>query len=84
MCNLAARAKSGKIQLTWTSVGAPSYDVYRSTLGPNAGFAKIATVATTYATYLDGTVVNGTKYYYRVIASTGCGSLAASATATAR
>ena len=84
MCNLAARAKSGKIQLTWTSVGAPSYDVYRSTLGPNTGFAKLATVATTYATYLDGTVVNGTKYYYRVIASTGCGSLAASATATAR
>jgi hypothetical protein len=85
MCNLAARAKSGKIQLTWAAVAGATYDIYRSTLGPNNGFAKIASnVVTSYATYLDSTVVNGTKYYYRVVASTGCGSQAAAATASAR
>lgn len=86
MCNLTARAKSGKIQLTWTPVaGAATYDIYRSTTNASSGFARIASnVATTYATYLDGAVVNGTQYYYRVIASTGCGSLAAGAMATNR
>jgi len=79
-CNLAARPKSGKIQLTWTHTGAASYDIYRSTAGPNTGFAKIAGgVATNYATYLDGSVVNGTTYYYRVAGSDGKGTNAASA-----
>lgn len=85
MCNLAARSKSGKIQLTWSPVAGATYDIYRSTVGPNSGFAKIASnVATSYATYLDAAAINGTKYYYRVIASTGCGSQAASATASTR
>jgi len=81
-CNLAARAKSGKIQLTWKHTGAASYDIYRSTAGPNTGFVKIASsVVTTYSTYLDGTVVNGTKYYYRVVDNTtGAGFNVASAT----
>jgi hypothetical protein len=89
ICNLAARAKLNKIQLTWTPTGAASYDVYRSTAGPNTGFVKIASnVVTTYATYLDENVVVGTKYYYRVMATTvgaaPCGSNAASATPTLR
>ena len=67
MCNLAARPKSGKIQL--------NLDAYP---------LEEIIVATSYATYLDAAAVNGTKYYYRVIASTGCGSQAASATASAR
>ena len=63
--NLAARPKSGKLQLTWTATGAHHYNVYRSTVsgGP---YLLIASTASTYATYLDLTVVNGTTYYYVV------------------
>ena len=91
ICNLAARAKLTKIQLTWTPLaGATSYDIYRSTLGPNTGFAKIkANLVSSYATYLDGAVTVGTKYWYRVMANTAagaaaCGSNASSATPTLR
>ena len=85
VANLAARPKSGKVQLTWPANTDPvTYDIYRSTLGPNVGFELIATGhTTTYCTYLDSTVVNGTTYYYRVLRvdATGnkCGSKAASA-----
>ena len=84
-CDLAARPKSGKVQLTWIHTGAASYDIYRSTEGPNTGFALIADDhVTTYATYLDYDVVNGTTYYYRVVSSDGCGSKAVSAIPQAR
>jgi hypothetical protein len=62
--NLAARAKPGKIQLTWTSTGAHHYNVYRGTIsgGP---YLKIGSTTSTYSTYLDQqSVVNGTTYYY--------------------
>jgi hypothetical protein len=67
--NLVARPKSGKVQLTWTAYpGASSYNVYRSTV--NGGpYAKIGSTASTYSTYLDGNVVNGTIYYYVVRAA---------------
>jgi hypothetical protein len=63
--NLAARAKPGKVQLTWTHTGAHHYNVYRGTIsgGP---YLKIASTTSTYSTYLDQTVVNGTTYYYVV------------------
>ena len=81
-CNVAARPKSGKVQLTWTHTGAARYDVYRSTEGPNTGFALIEDDhVTTYATYLDYDVVNGTTYYY---SSDDCGSKAISVTPQAR
>lgn len=84
-CDVAARPKSGKVQLTWADTGADSYDIYRSTEGPNTGFVLIADDhMTTYATYLDYDVVNGTTYYYRVVSSDGCGSEAVSATPQAR
>jgi hypothetical protein len=61
--NLAARAKPGKIQLTWTYSGAHHYNIYRGTIsgGP---YVKIASTTSTYSTYLDQSVVNGTMYYY--------------------
>lgn len=71
--SLAARPKSGKVQLTWSPyAGAASYNVYRSTLsgGP---YLKIANTASTYSTYLDGNVVNGTTYYYVVRAAAANG-----------
>ena len=63
VANLAARAKSGKIQLTWTHSGAHHYNVYRGTVdgGP---YLNIGTTSSTYSTYLDGAVVIGTTYYY--------------------
>ncbi|MBL9139838.1 MAG: cadherin-like domain-containing protein [Verrucomicrobiales bacterium] len=63
--DLVARAKSGKVQLTWTHAGAASYNVYRGTAsgGP---YTKIGSTDSTYSTFLDGTVSNGTTYYYVV------------------
>ena len=63
--DLAARAKSGKVQLTWTHMGAASYNVYRGTIsgGP---YAFLASTTSTYATYLDEAVTNGVTYYYVV------------------
>jgi hypothetical protein len=88
ICNLAARPKSGKIQLTWTHISGSTYDIYRSTSGPNTGFTLIkSNHASTYATYLDENVVNGTKYFYRVVSKGGqCigGSNPASAKASSR
>lgn len=86
---LAARPKSGKVQLTWTAYpGASSYNVYRGTI--NGGpYAKIGNTASTYSTYLDGNVVNGTTYYYVVRAAAAntdelCQSNQASAKPTTR
>jgi|GEM_PF-3235907 len=63
--DLTARPKSGKVQLVWTDFGSPGYNVYRSTTsgGP---YALIGSTASTYSTYLDAAVVNGTTYYYVV------------------
>lgn len=85
ICNLAARPKSGKVQLTWTNIpgGLGSYDVYRSTEGPNTGFAMImANWYTTYSTYLDSAVVNGTRYWYRVAPAGSATAISNAATAT--
>jgi hypothetical protein len=86
--DLAARPKSGKVQLTWTDTGASSYNVYRATTmgGP---YSLIANTTSTYSTYLDTNVVNGTTYYYvvREAALNGdelCQSNEASATPQAR
>ena len=65
--DLSARAKSGKVQITWTAVEITDcYNVYRSETsgGP---YTKITDCyVTDYCTYLDTDVVNGTTYYYVV------------------
>ena len=63
--DLATRAKRGKVQLTWTHTGAAQYHVYRSTTmgGP---YMFIAATTSTFSTYLDMEVANGTTYYYVV------------------
>ena len=70
--DLAARAKSGKVQLTWTPTDVASYNVYRGTT-PGGPYSFLATATTTYATYLDLAVTNGVTYYYVVnpVAQTG-------------
>ena len=86
--DLTARPKSGKVQLVWTDTGADHYNVYRSTTmgGP---YSFIASTTSTYSTYLDSGLVNGTTYYYvvRVAAINTdelCQSNEASATPIAR
>lgn len=70
--DLTARPKSGKVQLVWTHTGAASYNVYRSNVagGP---YLFLANTTSTYSTYLDSSVVNGTTYYYvvRQVAANG-------------
>ena len=84
LCDLYARPKRNKVQLTWAP-GAASYDIYRSTAGSNGPFVLIADDhVTDYATYLDTDVVMGRTYFYRVVDNTGCGSRAARATLVAR
>jgi len=63
--DLAARAKSGQVQLTWTDTGADHYNVYRSTTA-DGPYTLVASTTSTYSTYLDTDVVNGTTYYYVV------------------
>jgi len=83
-CNLTARGKAvnataSQIQLVWTKVnGAASYDIYRSTNGPNTGFVKInkAPVTSTYSSYLDTTAQTNVQYWYRVMPSNGGASKA--------
>ncbi len=62
---VTARAKSGKVQLNWTNVGAHHYNIYRGTMvgGP---YMKIAEVVSKYMLYLDSGLTNGTTYYYVV------------------
>ena len=85
--DLTARAKPGKAQLVWTHSGAHHYNVYRGTIsgGP---YLKIASTSSTYSTYLDEGLVNGTTYYYVVREATSldaefCQSNEASARPTA-
>ena len=65
--DLSARAKSGKVQLTWSpQPEAESFNVYRSTT-PGGPYLLLATdYVTDYCTYLDLDVTNGTTYYYVV------------------
>ena len=63
--DLAARPKSGKVQLTWTHTGADLYNVYRG-MTSGGPYAFIAATTSTYSTYLDTTVVNDTTYFYVV------------------
>ena len=63
---LAARAKTGKVQLVWRLAGATdSYRIQRgaSLDGP---FTVIGNQVAGIATFLDSTVANGSLYYYRV------------------
>ena len=65
--NISARAKSGKVQLTWSHIeGTERYDVYRTDEFDPFNFVKIAETTSTYSTYLDATVQNENTYLYVV------------------
>ncbi|MFH0725313.1 MAG: CARDB domain-containing protein [Pseudomonadota bacterium] len=65
--DLAARAKSTKVQITWSALGgAASYEVLRSEDGPNTGFTVIGVTTSTYSGYIDTPIVLKKKYWYRI------------------
>jgi len=65
-CDLKARPKHNKIQLTWTKAG-DYVAVLRSTAGPDRGFREIGRTFSSYATFLDENVEYNVEYYYRLI-----------------
>jgi fibronectin type 3 domain-containing protein len=66
---LAAVGAPGQISIGWNTVaGADSYNVYRGT--SSGSYTQIATGLTSGA-YVDGSVTNGTSYYYMVRAYNG-------------
>lgn len=60
-----------KIKLTWSKVsGATKYVIYRSTK-ENSGYKKIKTLDNDKSlTYTDGSLITGTKYYYKIFTYT--------------
>ena len=87
--DLTARPKSGQVQLVWSdSAPAGGYNVYRSATagGP---YGLLANTTSSYSTYLDTGLTNGTTYYYviREVDANGgelCQSNEASGTPAAR
>src|SRR6266446_4232865 len=71
---LTAKAADTQVALRWTaSVGAVSYNIYRSKT--RGGEVKIATMPATITTtsYSDTGLTNGTTYYYKVTAVNSVG-----------
>jgi len=87
LCSLVANSKTTMVQLNWSAAEhtpSTSYNIYRSTTGPNTGFVLIKGGYTNiYPLYLDSGLTNGTTYWYRVekVLPTGgtCASVAVSA-----
>ncbi len=64
--DLTARAKSTKVQLVWSdNAPAGGYNVYRST-SSGGPYDLLANTTSSYSTYLDSGLTNGTTYYYVV------------------
>ena len=81
---LTAKASSGKVSLSWSaSQGAASYNVYRGTAAGGESLTPLATNITA-TTYLDSTVTNGTKYFYKVAAVNAGGTSALSTEVSAK
>ncbi len=62
--DLSARAKSGKVQITWSHVDAASYNIYRSVGG--GAYVFLSNTTSTYSTYPDSGLTNDIEYCYKV------------------
>src|SRR4051812_21617362 len=75
-------AANGSVSLAWKPTsGATSYTVFRSTTSGATGTAVASAITST--SYTDSSAVNGTAYWYRVVANSGAGSSPSSTEATA-
>jgi len=71
---LAATAATSQVSLTWNAVAdAAGYNVYRSYV-TGGGYVKLNTMPIVGTSYMDTTVVNGTRYYYVVTAVDAVGN----------
>ena len=74
--SIAARAKDGKVQLTWTHLeDTVRYDIYRAEESDQITFEKIGWTISTYSTYLDTNISNETTYLYVVGALSDCSDI---------
>jgi cellulose 1,4-beta-cellobiosidase len=79
---VTATAGDATVALAWTaSAGATSYQVYRGTSAGGESSTPVAT--TTTASYRDSGLTNGTRYYYKVTATSSTGTSPASAEVSA-
>ena len=63
--SITARAKPGKVQLSWTHIdGTEYYSIYRSDENNPSSFEKIAETTSTYSSYLDLGITNEKTYLY--------------------
>jgi len=70
---LTATAGNAQVALTWNaSVGAASYNIYRSTTSGGEGSTPFQTGMTS-TSFTDTSVTNGTTYYYEVTAVNAAG-----------
>ncbi len=66
--NLAATVSGSQVKLAWSApYGASTYNVYRGTTAGGESATPVATGVTT-ASYTDGGLTGGIKYYYKVAA----------------
>jgi PKD repeat protein len=72
--NLTARAKPGKADLVWGCVsGSVSYNIYRSTVAGGPYTLVKSGHTSTYCTYADFGLTNGTTYFWRVTSTDATG-----------
>jgi hypothetical protein len=72
---LTATPANGSVTLSWGAVDATSYSVYR---GTSSGSLTLLQSGLTATNFVDTTVVNGTTYFYHIVATNNSGDSLAS------
>jgi hypothetical protein len=72
--NLAARAKTGQVQLTWTHASDTALYTVQRSAAASGPFGTIGTTTSTVSTFLDEAPLAGIVSYYRIVRSFAGGS----------